>query len=109
MLLRRMCDALIDQGANMTEASQLVARELVDCRYPSAWLKSPRTLQHQQGQTAAAAVDLQAAINELNVRIHPDRPDLGLLVERGRTALLGDFQLARADLQRAEGRHARLG
>lgn len=112
VILRELCDTLLRADGDSTarelvEASEIIERELADNRLRSAWLIRRALLNHSRGHASAVEADLQAALAELAPRIDPTVPDCELLVQRGQAhALLGDIAQARADLRRAELRHA---
>ncbi|MBL9082382.1 MAG: hypothetical protein JNK76_11280 [Planctomycetales bacterium] len=106
-LLRELCDALlkadVSTAAEHREATALIEAELVANRFRSAWLIRRAKLHRIEGRTAAATADLREALAELEPRIHPTRPDVELVVQRGAAlAMLDEVAKARADLRRAE-------
>jgi tetratricopeptide (TPR) repeat protein len=94
-------DALLDAGDFKT-ALPVIEHELSDSRLKSSWrLRHART-QLGLGRTADAGVTLTLCLEELGKRIHPARPDISLIAERGLAqALLGRIDAARNDLNRA--------
>ena len=94
-------DALIDGGKH-GEALQLIAPRLIDARCQSSWLLRRGRARLASGDAVRARGDLNAAITEINSRLHPTQPDAALLAERGlASALLGDEAAARRDLATA--------
>ena len=99
-------DALIDAG-KCREALELIELRLAEARCQSSWLLRRGRARQSTGDAVRARGDLNAAITEINQRLHPDRPDAGLLAERGlAAALLGDEEAARRDLAAARRREA---
>lgn len=95
-------DALLDAGHAAT-ALPIIEQELGSSRLKSSWLLRRARARLQAGERAAAEQDLHACLRELAQRIHPSRPDLTLIADRGlANALLGNHDLARADLARAQ-------
>jgi tetratricopeptide (TPR) repeat protein len=110
-LHRELCDALlkteVSTAAEHREASALIEAELVANRFRSAWLIRRAKLHRIEGRTTTAVEDLHQALAELEPRIHPTRPDVELVVQRGTAlAMLDEVAKARADLRRAEYLHA---
>jgi tetratricopeptide (TPR) repeat protein len=109
-LLRELCDALLKADvstvAEHREAATLIETELVANRFRSAWLIRRAKLHRIESRKAAATADLREALAELEPRIHPTRPDVELVVQRGAAlAMLDEVAKARADLRRAEYLH----
>jgi len=94
-------DALLDAGDFKT-ALPVIEQELSGTRLKSSWrLRHARALLGL-GRIAAAGTELAACLGELEKRIHPTRPDITLIAERGLAhALLGRMDAARNDLKRA--------
>lgn len=94
-------DALLD-GSRAVEMLPLIETELAGSRLKSSWLLRRARVRMKTGDRSAAAEDLQACLKELSGRIHPQRPDLTLVSDRGLAqALLGNMDAAKADLKRA--------
>ena len=94
-------DALID-GGKVSEALELIEPRLAESRCQSSWLLRRGRARLDSGDTVRARGDLNAAITEINGRLHPTQPDTVLLAERGlASALLGDEAAARRDLAAA--------
>ena len=99
-------DALIDGGKNR-EVLELIEPRLTETRCQSSWLLRRGRARLASGDTVRARGDLNAAITEINGRLHPTQPDAALLAERGlASALLGDEAAARRDLAAARRREA---
>ncbi len=94
-------DALLDAG-DFKAALPVIEQELSGLRLKSSWrLRHARALLGL-GRTATASAELAACLGELEKRIHPARPDITLIAERGLAhALLGRLGAARSDLRRA--------
>ena len=98
---------LVSNSSEIAEAKKIIASELAASRFQSAWLIRRARVRRLTGDDAAARSDLQAALAELEPRIHPERPDVALVIDRGVCfALLDDVAAARRDLQRATWAHA---
>ncbi|MBI3836860.1 MAG: hypothetical protein HY288_02850 [Planctomycetia bacterium] len=94
-------EAMIDAG-QMSAALEEIETELADCRFKSSWLLRRARARQGLGQSAAATDDLRAAIEELNRRIDPARPDGSLLGDRGLAyALWGDWKSTAENLTQA--------
>lgn len=112
VLLRELVDALMrTTGAAAqvarAEAALLIDAELAANRYRSAWLIRRAKLRALEGLPTAAKTDLRDALAELELRIHPTRPDVELVIQRGTAhAMLNDVARAQTDLHRAERGHA---
>jgi len=106
VLLRALCDALIERGGpQLSEAQTIVDSELAASRLRGSWLLRRAQIALKQGAREKAEEDLQAALVEFEERLDPKTPDVGLLVERGLAhALRGDTTQARADLTAATER-----
>jgi len=99
-------DALLDAG-RASQAIGPIEAELADARLQSSWLIRRARARQLLGKPDQAAVDLQAAIAEINQRLHPERPDLSLVADRGLAhALLGERSAAEHDLHSARALHA---
>jgi len=114
VLLRALCDALIEAGERhddgaTKEATAIIERELRDNRFVAAWLVRRARVNTIRGDLAAAEVDLRAALAELAARVDVPRPDPSLLDERAEVwRMLGDAAAADADIAAAESARARL-
>lgn len=75
-------DALIDAG-RAAEALPMIEEQVAACRLKSSWLLRRARARLSLGETMAAREDLQAAIAELELRLHPTTPDVTLVVDRG--------------------------
>ena len=112
VILRELCDMLLRAEGDsaeleLTEASEIIERELAVNRLRSAWLIRRALLNHRRDRSAVVETDLEAALAELAPRIDPMVPDCELLVQRGLArVMLGDVAKAQADLRRAESCHA---
>ena len=112
VILRELCDVLLRAEGDpaeveLSEASEIIERELSVNRLRSAWLIRRALLNHHCGHSSEVETDLEAALAELAPRIDPTVPDCELLMQRGLAhALLGDIAQAQADLRRAERRGA---
>lgn len=94
-------DALLD-GSRAAEMLPLIETELASSRLKSSWLLRRARVRMKTGESSAALEDLQACLKELSGRIHPQRPDLTLVSDRGLAqALMGNLDAAKADLKRA--------
>ena len=94
-------DALLDAGDFKT-ALPVIEHELSDSRLKSSWRLRHARAQLGLGRTIDAGVTLTLCLEELEKRIHPARPDISLIAERGLAqALLGRIDAARNDLTRA--------
>jgi tetratricopeptide (TPR) repeat protein len=91
-------DAALD-AAMFSKVAPVIDEELAKCRLKSSWLIRRGRLRSGMGSGDAAREDLNAAICELDRRIHPERPDAKLLIDRGLAwVLLGDREAAMRDL-----------
>jgi tetratricopeptide (TPR) repeat protein len=94
-------DALIDAGRGR-EALATIEALLADVRYKAQWLIRRARVRQALNDTAGAALDLDAALGELDLRILPEDPDPTLLVERGMVwALKNNPHKARQELAHA--------
>ncbi|MFP6872204.1 MAG: hypothetical protein VCA55_01740 [Verrucomicrobiales bacterium] len=94
-------DALLDAG-NFKAALPVIEQELSGSRLKSSWRLRHARAQLGLGRAADANAELAACLEELEKRIHPARPDITLIAERGLAhALLGRIGAARSDLRRA--------
>jgi tetratricopeptide (TPR) repeat protein len=99
-------EALIDAGLDR-EALRAIQPELEASRWRSSWLIRRARARLGLAEKEAAGSDLKRAIEEINLRLKPDRPDLTLLADRGLArALLGQIEEARRDLLAAKSRGA---
>lgn len=91
-------DASLDAG-EFVEVTPVIETELANSRLKSSWWIRRGRMHLGTGNRDAGSMDLRAAIAELNQRIHLERPDARLLVDRARArALLGQTHGARKDL-----------
>jgi tetratricopeptide (TPR) repeat protein len=91
-------DASLDAGM-FANLAPVIEEELEKSRLKSSWLIRRGRLRLGMDAEEAAREDLKAAIMELDRRIHPERPDAKLLIDRGwARMLLGDVDAARRDL-----------
>ncbi|MGK0185528.1 MAG: tetratricopeptide (TPR) repeat protein [Verrucomicrobiales bacterium] len=96
-----MVDATIDAG-RAQEVMPLINEQVAACRLKSSWLLRRARARWSLNDKDAARDDLANVIAELERRIHPIRPDVTLLVDRGiARALLGNVTGAREDLAHA--------
>jgi tetratricopeptide (TPR) repeat protein len=109
VLLGELCDAMIAQVAAdrnpsvAVEARAIVDRELAANRHRATWLIRSARLRYVGGAQGPAQHDLYEAVEELDRRIQPSRPDPTLLAERAVARMLlrrddearADFLLAR--------------
>ena len=94
-------DALLDIG-QPDAVEKIIDRELSASRLKSSWLLRRARLRVLAGDDQGATADLEQCLEELNGRIHPARPDVTLVADRGlANALLGNPEAAAADLARA--------
>lgn len=94
-------DALLDVG-QAGAVEEIIDQELAESRLKSSWLLRRARLRVLAGDERGAAADLQQCLDELAGRIHPARPDVTLIADRGlANALLGNPEAAAADLARA--------
>lgn len=102
-------DALMDAG-DWRGALPEIERELSESRLRSAWLIRRARVFRATHRPDEAMRDLEAALMEIDSRLHPQRPDPGLLADRGvACALLGDGEGARAALDRLSSVHGDTG
>ena len=102
VLYNAWVEALIDTG-DYEQARPIIEEKLVAARLKSSWLLRRAKLRQATSEDAAAEGDLLQAIEELNTRINPGRPDLTLLVDRGIAwTMLGDRSAAKRDLAAAK-------
>ena len=104
VLYAHWVDALIDTKA-YSKALQECDEQLHGLRFSASWrIKRARALAGLKREKESVA-DLQAALKELDSRLHPDDPypDLTLLLDRGMTHfLLGNRSAAKKDYERAK-------
>ena len=94
-------DALLDAGRYST-ALPVIEQELSESRLKSSWRLRYARAQIGLGRTTDANKTLTLCLVELATRIHPDRPDISLIAERGLAhALLGSTNAAHQDLEKA--------
>ena len=80
------------------EVLPYIEEQLEASRLKSSWLLRRGRALLSLDDADHAKSDFEAAIKELDRRIHPQRPDVSLVRDRGLArALLGDFEGARAD------------
>lgn len=104
LLQIELVDALIADGQHKA-ALEKIETELAASRLQSSWLIRRAKVRLAEKQTAAAKVDLEAALKELNARLSGTNSDPSLLVDRGVTyELLGDGDSAHKDYTRAKDR-----
>jgi tetratricopeptide (TPR) repeat protein len=83
VVLRNLCDALIDVGGDsLAEAVQIVDKELAESRLRAAWLMRRARIRLLQKNRPAAEADLRDAIAELDLRLNVLRPDPSLQIDR---------------------------
>ncbi len=93
-------ECLIDAG-KPAAALPVIERNLAEVRLKSSWLIRRARANLSAGKAPTARPDLLEALDEIETRLSPTRPDLTLLAERGLArALLGNTEAARADLER---------
>jgi hypothetical protein len=101
-------EAMIDAGYAAPALARIESK-LVVGRWRSSWLIRRARARLAIGDESSAHEDLRAAIEEIDERLRPDRPDLNLLIDRGVAhALLGNRVAALADLKTAR-EHGRSG
>jgi tetratricopeptide (TPR) repeat protein len=84
-------EALID-ARKWDQALAHLQPELASARWQSAWLIRRARVRLGQGAQAAGRADLQRAIDEINTRLNPARPDVTLVADRAFAhELLGEF------------------
>ncbi len=94
-------DALLD-AEKYKAALPVIHRELSSSRLKGSWRLRYARAQLGMGMTTDAGLSLALCLEELAKRIHPTRPDISLIAERGLAqALLGQIDAARSDLNRA--------
>ncbi len=82
------------------EVLPLINEELSSSRFRSSWLIRRARASLILKKPEATRADLDAALQEITPRIHPDRPDLTLIADRGLVhALMGNPDLAKRDLK----------
>ncbi len=98
ILKPQLVEALIDGGKHI-EALAHIHSELPTLRFKSAWLIKRAQAKIGQKQTAEAQKDLHTALDEINGRLNPAKPDPLLLADKAQICiLLGDNNAARACL-----------
>lgn len=98
-------DALLD-ARRCKQALPVIESALATARLKSSWLIRRGRARLGMGAVAAGRADLAAAITELNRRIHPERPDAELLLDRGWAhEMLGRKDAAGQDLRLARKHH----
>jgi tetratricopeptide (TPR) repeat protein len=99
-------EALLD-ARQMQPALEKIEAELEASRWQSAWLVRRARALEGLGRHEDAQADLRTAIDEINGRYNPVRPDLTLLVDRGLAyALCGERAAAAKDLATAKAHKA---
>jgi tetratricopeptide (TPR) repeat protein len=94
-------ETLVDTR-HFSEALRHIESHLRDTRWRSSWLLRRARARLGQGDAIAARADLRDSLDEINERLHPQRPDGSLLADRALAhALLGDARSAKKDLARA--------
>ena len=94
-------DALLDAGEHGT-AMPIIEKELKESRLKSSWLLRFARAKIATSQKVEAIAALRLCLEELTVRIHPERPDISLIAQRGLArALLGRSEGACQDLEKA--------
>lgn len=102
VLKNEWIESLIDAGC-CRQALAEIESELVQSRWKSSWLLRRARARICLDDRPAATADLRAAIEEIDRRFNPRRPDLALLADRGLArALMGDTERARADCRQAK-------
>ena len=95
-------NAWIDAALSAKQISQvlpIIEEELTSTRFRASWLIRRARAKLTTNTPDKARSDLHSALQELNTRILPDRPDLTLIADRGLAlALLGSNDLAQRDL-----------
>lgn len=95
-------NAWIDAALSARQISQvlpIIEEELTSTRFRASWLIRRARANLAANTPDKARSDLHSALQELNTRILPDRPDLTLIADRGLAlALLGRKDLAQRDL-----------
>ena len=96
ILKSHLAEAMIDAGQH-SEALAIIEKEIPTLRWKSAWLiRRARAYQGISRLTDAQA-DLQVAMDEINTRLNPAKPDPLLLADKARIFLLsGDHASAAA-------------
>ena len=99
-------DALID-ASQYSQALTHIDQELIDLRWKSSWLiKRARSLIGLK-RNAEAQSDLTTALEEIQQRLNPARPDIFLLADQGIAyILLGNTDKARNSLDKLYQQHA---
>ena len=95
-------NAWIDAALSAKQISQvlpIIEEELTSTRFRASWLIRRARANLATNTPGKVRSDLHSALQELNTRILPDRPDLTLIADRGLAlALLGSKDLAQRDL-----------
>lgn len=100
-----MIEALILAG-NGAEALARIGPHLERARWKASWLLRRAACRRIEGRAEDAARDCRTALDELDSRIHPERPDPGLMLSRAEARLGANAgedsdAAARQDLERA--------
>lgn len=96
-----LTDALIEAG-QWARALERIEAEIKDSRWIGSWLIRRARVRQARGNSDGAKADLEAAITELEERMHPSSPDPLLLANRGlANELLGKKDEARKDYEAA--------
>ena len=102
VLRNQWIESLIDAG-DCLQAVTEIETELALTRWKSSWLIRRARARLCLSQHSDATSDLRAAIEEMDARLNPRRPDVTLLADRGLArALLGELDRAREDLREAQ-------
>ncbi len=87
VLYRAWLEALINSG-RWEQALAEVNRELPNARWKSSWLLLRARIYQAMEMRDALISDAQAALDEIQSRLHPDRPDPQLVKERDQALTL---------------------
>ena len=80
-------------------ALPIIEKELISSRLKSSWKLRRAKAYIGIGKINDAMNDLRMCLKELDQRIHPKKPDMTLIADRGMAnALLGNIQAAKNDL-----------
>lgn len=96
-----MVDATIDAG-RAEEVLPMINEQVAACRLKSSWLMRRARALWSLDRKEAAREDLAIAVTELERRLHPIRPDVTLVIDRGvARAMLDDVPGSKEDRERA--------